>query len=82
MNPEKPGVRMVRKELDRCLASSAKLDSVLAELCRRIAKQERRHFAWYYNGARERLARSALGDPIPSGEAGEHTLLGASGQDT
>lgn len=30
----------------------------LAILCRRIAKQERRHFAWYFNGARERLARS------------------------
>jgi rubrerythrin len=32
---------------------------VLAELCRRIAKQERRHFAWYFNGARELLAASA-----------------------
>jgi rubrerythrin len=31
---------------------------VLAELCRRIAKQERRHFAWYLNSARERLAAS------------------------
>jgi rubrerythrin len=31
---------------------------VLAELCRRIAKQERRHFAWYYNNARDRLAAS------------------------
>jgi hypothetical protein len=29
---------------------------VLAELFRRIAKQERRHFAYYYNQARERLA--------------------------
>lgn len=29
---------------------------VLAELCRRIAKQERRHFAWYYETTRERLA--------------------------
>jgi rubrerythrin len=28
---------------------------VLAELCRRIAKQERRHFAWYYEAARELL---------------------------
>jgi rubrerythrin len=28
---------------------------VLAELCRRIAKQERRHFAWYFETARERL---------------------------
>ena len=34
---------------------------VLAELCRRIAKQERRHFAYYYQGARERLAESAMG---------------------
>jgi rubrerythrin len=34
---------------------------VLAELCRRIARQERRHFAWYFNGARERLAASPGG---------------------
>lgn len=33
---------------------------VLRELCRRIAKQERRHFAWYYEVARERLA----GQPV------------------
>lgn len=31
---------------------------VLAELCRRIARQERRHFAWYYHSARERLEAS------------------------
>jgi rubrerythrin len=31
---------------------------VVAELCRRIAKQERRHFAYYFNSARERLAAS------------------------
>jgi len=31
---------------------------VLKLLCRRIAKQERRHFAWYYNSARERLEKS------------------------
>jgi rubrerythrin len=31
---------------------------IVAELCRRIAKQERRHFAWYFNSARERLAAS------------------------
>lgn len=31
---------------------------VLAEICRRIARQERRHFAWYFNGAKERLAAS------------------------
>lgn len=29
---------------------------VLEELCRRIAKQERRHFAYYFNQAREKLA--------------------------
>ena len=34
---------------------------VLAELCRRIAKQERRHFAYYYQSARERLAASSGG---------------------
>src|SRR5262245_32392968 len=28
---------------------------VARELCRRIAQQERRHFAWYYASARERL---------------------------
>jgi hypothetical protein len=31
---------------------------VLAELCRRIARQERRHFAWYYHSARLCLERS------------------------
>ncbi len=31
---------------------------VLAELCKRIAKQERRHFAYYYGQAKERLAAS------------------------
>src|SRR5262249_11100698 len=31
---------------------------VLFELCQRIAKQERRHFAWYYNNAAERLKAS------------------------
>jgi rubrerythrin len=29
------------------------------ELCRRIAKQERRHFAWYFNSAQTKLARSS-----------------------
>ena len=29
---------------------------VLAELCRRIAKQERRHFAYYYGQAKKKLA--------------------------
>jgi rubrerythrin len=31
---------------------------VLKTLCDRIAKQERRHFAWYFNNARERLSKS------------------------
>jgi hypothetical protein len=31
---------------------------VLRTLCERIAKQERRHFAWYFNHAREELAKS------------------------
>ncbi len=31
---------------------------VLRELCTRIAKQERRHFAWYYNNAEVRLKAS------------------------
>jgi hypothetical protein len=31
---------------------------VLRELAGRIAKQERRHFAWYFKGARQHLARS------------------------
>src|SRR5215510_8148359 len=31
---------------------------VLRTLCDRIAKQERRHFAWYFNHARELLAES------------------------
>jgi hypothetical protein len=33
---------------------------VLRELCERIAKQERRHFAFYFNSARERLSGSRL----------------------
>ncbi len=33
----------------------ATANPVLAELCRRVAKQERRHFAWYYEAARELL---------------------------
>lgn len=31
---------------------------VLRTLCQRIAKQERRHFAWYFNHAREQLVNS------------------------
>ena len=33
---------------------------VLRTLCERIAKQERRHFAWYFNSARKRLEDSRL----------------------
>jgi hypothetical protein len=33
---------------------------VLSELCRRIAKQERRHFAYYYAQARAHLAKSSF----------------------
>ena len=36
--------------------AAATANPVLRELCLRIARQERRHFAYYYNGARERLA--------------------------
>jgi rubrerythrin len=31
---------------------------VLRDLCQRIARQERRHFAWYFNHARAQLRRS------------------------
>ena len=48
--------------LQECLTTQAyeelariTTNPVLAELCKRIAKQERRHFAYYYNNARERL---------------------------
>jgi Fatty acid desaturase len=37
---------------------AATRNPVLRTLCERIAKQERRHFAWYFNHAREELARS------------------------
>jgi rubrerythrin len=37
------------------LANTTK-NPVLAELCRRIAKQERRHFAYYYGQAKKKLA--------------------------
>ncbi|MEW6207350.1 MAG: acyl-ACP desaturase [Acidobacteriota bacterium] len=32
---------------------------VLKTLCERIARQERRHFAWYFNNAREQLAETS-----------------------
>lgn len=37
---------------------------VLRELCQRIAKQERRHFAFYFNVARESLERSVIAQRI------------------
>ncbi len=37
---------------------------VLAELCRRIAKQERRHFAWYYESSRERLVDEPVAQKV------------------
>ena len=36
------------------------VNPILKVLCGRIAKQERRHFAWYYNHAKEYLAGSRL----------------------
>ena len=41
------------------LASTTK-NPVLAELCRRIAKQERRHYAYYYGQAKRRLSGRRL----------------------
>ena len=37
---------------------------VLKTLCERIAKHERRHFAWYFNSAREYLAQSSLAQKL------------------
>lgn len=37
---------------------------VLRELCNRIALQERRHFAWYFNSAKQRLATSRFSQKI------------------
>lgn len=37
---------------------------VLRELAARIAKQERRHFAWYFQGARDHLARSRVAQRV------------------
>lgn len=41
------------------LAESTR-NPVLKTLCARIARQERRHFAWYFNSAREQLSSSRL----------------------
>ena len=38
---------------------SSTRNPILRTLCERIAKQERRHFAWYFNHAREELSRSS-----------------------
>jgi hypothetical protein len=40
---------------------------VLHELCKRIAKQERRHFAWYYESSRERLANQPIAQKVVRG---------------
>ena len=39
------------------LAKTTK-NPVLKTICERIVKQERRHYAWYFNNARERLTKS------------------------
>ena len=41
---------------------------VLAELAQRIARQERRHFAYYFHSARELLAGSRLAQRVTRGE--------------
>ncbi len=40
---------------------------VLKVLCDRIAKQERRHFAWYFNNARQLLAESRVAQKLTRG---------------
>ena len=37
---------------------------ILKILCERIAKQERKHYAWYYNSAQGRLAGSSVGQKL------------------
>jgi rubrerythrin len=56
------GLWMFWGALQECLTTQAyeelgrtTKNPVLAELCRRIAKQERRHFAYYYGQAKKRL---------------------------
>ena len=56
------GLWMFWGALQECLTTQAyeelarqTKNPVLAELCKRIAKQERRHFAYYFGNARERL---------------------------
>jgi rubrerythrin len=56
------GLWMFWGALQECLTTQAyeelanqTQNPVLAELCRRIAKQERRHFAYYFGNARKRL---------------------------
>ena len=52
--------RVETTDLDWALAATTE-NPVLAELCLRIARQERRHYAWYYNSAREHLSDSPIG---------------------
>jgi hypothetical protein len=40
---------------------------MLKKLCERIAKQERRHFAWYFNNARELLTGSRVAQQLTRG---------------
>ncbi len=47
---------MTLRGYDQLAAKTA--NPVLRTICERIAKQERRHFAWYYQAAREHLGRS------------------------
>lgn len=62
------------EELERATANP-----VLAELCRRIAKQERRHFAYYYGQAKARLAESALSRRVVRYVVENHFSLVGSG---
>lgn len=55
---------------------------VLAELCRRIAKQERRHFAYYYGQARQRLGDSRLAQRLVRYVVENHFALVGSGVKT
>lgn len=62
------------EELERSTANP-----VLAELCRRIAKQERRHFAYYYGQAKARLAESELSRRVVRYVVENHFSLVGSG---
>ena len=49
-------LQMTRMELDTLLTQELVENPVLEELCRRIAKQERRHFAYYFNQSKDKLS--------------------------